>query len=529
MSDPERIDRYEVRGILGHGAMGHVYLAWDPKLHREVALKVVAKNLTRDAKGRQRFHREARAIAALKHPNIVEIYDYSGEDSSDLYLVMEKLDGDDLFNIMNDKGMAPEAAAAAVGHELCLALSVAHESGIIHRDIKPENVFMNAAGRVILTDFGVVKAIREGSAVDGWSAETDVIGTPGFMAPELMMNRALGPRTDIFALGALLYNITTADMPFAGESPVEIFRNVVAFRMNDPRGFNPTLSEEFVEVLSGCLQAKPKKRFRSAEQVRERLKAVLELNGVSDLRDDLRDYMRDPAQYSTMAKQRAVGYLVDKLKVSLKDHDEATERRIRKRLMIVDPNNREIRDITGMRQSLDPSLRIPVRESARNGSSPAGYAGARWLYAVVGVVVTVAVVMASYLAWRSSYPAEGSSAPIVEDANAQAESAAVDSAPAESAKGAATASDHDRKQPRAHGLDSTRVSVKIKGGRGAIYLDGKPLGRHRSFMFKRDPGTYRLEIRGNRRKLKKTLTLNGEPLKVLADLRCRRRNCITVE
>ncbi|MEL6341336.1 MAG: hypothetical protein AAFQ65_15635, partial [Myxococcota bacterium] len=206
-----------------------------------------------------------------------------------------------------------------------------------------------------------------------------------------------------------------------------------------------------------------------------------------------------------------------------------TERRIRKRLMIVDPNNREIRDITGMRQSLDPSLRIPVRESARNGSSPAGYAGARWLYAVVGVVVTVAVVMASYLAWRSSYPAEGSSAPIVEDANAQAESAAVDSAPAESAKGAATASDDDRKQPRAHGLDSTRVSVKIKGGRGAIYLDGKPLGRHRSFMFKRDPGTYRLEIRGNRRKLKKTLTLNGEPLKVLADLRCRRRNCITVE
>ncbi|MEO0815369.1 MAG: serine/threonine-protein kinase, partial [Myxococcota bacterium] len=307
MSDPQRIDRYEVRGILGHGAMGHVYLAWDPKLHREVALKVVAKNLSRDQKGRQRFHREARAIAALKHPNIVEIYDYSGEESEDLYLVMERLDGDDLFNIMNAKGMAPEAAAAAVGHELCLALNVAHESGIIHRDIKPENVFMNSAGRVILTDFGVVKAIREGSAVDGWSVETDVIGTPGFMAPELMMNRALGPRTDIFALGALLYNITTADMPFAGESPVEIFRNVVASKMNDPRAFNPSLSEEFVEVLSGCLHAKPKKRFRSSEQVRERLKTVLELNGVTDLRDDLRDYMRDPPEYAKLAKTRAVG------------------------------------------------------------------------------------------------------------------------------------------------------------------------------------------------------------------------------
>ena len=249
-------------------------------------MKVVAQGLSRDAKGRQRFHREARAIAALRHSNIVEIYDYSGAESEHLYLVMEKLEGDDLFNIMNSKGMMPEPAAAAVGHELCLALQVAHEAGVIHRDLKPENVFMDGQGRVVLTDFGVVKAIREDSAVDGWQSETDVIGTPGFMAPELMMNRALGPRTDIFALGALLYNIATGELPYEGDSPVEMFRNVVSGDFRDARQYNPGLSREFVDLLTECLQAKPKKRFRSVEIVRERLKAVLEHNGVSDLRDD---------------------------------------------------------------------------------------------------------------------------------------------------------------------------------------------------------------------------------------------------
>src|SRR5262245_27768788 len=120
--------------------MGSVYRAWDPKLHREVALKLLSPELGSGPKARERFHREARAIAALRHPNIVEIYDYSGEESEHLYLVMEKLDGNDLFNIMSQHGSLPEQVVAAIGHELCLALTVAHQGGVIHRDLKPENV-----------------------------------------------------------------------------------------------------------------------------------------------------------------------------------------------------------------------------------------------------------------------------------------------------------------------------------------------------------------------------------------------------
>ncbi|MBI3180383.1 MAG: serine/threonine protein kinase, partial [Deltaproteobacteria bacterium] len=348
MSLPERIDRYEVRAVLGKGAMGSVYSAWDPKLHRDVAIKLVADDLAGDIKAHERFEREARAIAALKHPNIVEIYDYSGEGSRELYLVMEKLDGDDIFNIVNDKGIMPEPVAAAIGHELCLALQVAHDAGVIHRDLKPENVFLNAAGRVVLTDFGVVKAVRENSAVDGWAQKTDVIGTPGFMAPELMMNRSLGPRTDLFALGALLYNITTGDLPFAGDSPVEIFRAAVAGKYTDPRKYAPLLSEDFCEVLDGCLQAKPKRRFRSADQVREALKGVLELNGVSDLRDDLRDYVREPQAYGRMVRRRATGFLLQRLKLAIKDRDEALANKVRERILAIDPENEEIHSITGV-------------------------------------------------------------------------------------------------------------------------------------------------------------------------------------
>lgn len=212
----QQIDRYVIRRVLGTGAMGSVYAAWDPKLHREVALKVVPAALANDDKGRARFVREARAIAAVRHPNIVEIYDYSGTDSKHLYLVIEKLDGEDLYATLHRRGIMPEAVAAAVGHELCLALQVAHEAGIIHRDLKPENVFLNASGRVVLTDFGIVKAVTKGSAIEGFKEPTDVIGTPGFMAPELLGGRALGPAIDIFALGVLLYNITTKRLPLRG-------------------------------------------------------------------------------------------------------------------------------------------------------------------------------------------------------------------------------------------------------------------------------------------------------------------------
>lgn len=328
--------------------MGAVLLAWDPKLHREVALKLVGKNVAAGAKGRERFEREARAIAALRHPNIVEIYDYSGEESEHLYLVMERLDGNDLFNILGANGPFPEPVVAALGHELCLALRVAHEGGIIHRDLKPENVFLNGAGRVVLTDFGVVKAVREGSAVSGFGSKTDIIGTPGFMAPELMDGKPLGSFTDVFALGALLYNVTTAELPYPGANPLEVHRAIVAGKLVDPRTHVPTLSDDLVKCLMECLDANPKKRPSDMDALRDVLKGVLKQHGVTDLRDDLAGYMRDPQGYAEMSKQRATQHLVRSLKIAVRDKDSAGAAQLQRRLWSLDPKQEGQAGLSGV-------------------------------------------------------------------------------------------------------------------------------------------------------------------------------------
>lgn len=136
----ERVgNRYELRELLGEGAMGRVFLGFDPKLHREVAIKVIREEFLVDAERRAFFHREARAAAALSHPNVVEVYDYSGPKEDTQYIVFERLVGLDLGTVLETLGALPEPVVAAVGHEVCFALKSAHDEGLIHRDLKPDN------------------------------------------------------------------------------------------------------------------------------------------------------------------------------------------------------------------------------------------------------------------------------------------------------------------------------------------------------------------------------------------------------
>jgi hypothetical protein len=344
----QQIDRYLIRRVLGTGAMGSVYAAYDPKLHREVAIKVVPARLSVDPKGRERFSREARAIAAVRHPNIVEIYDYSGTESPHLYLVIEKLDGQDLYATLHRNGLMNEAVAVAVGHELCLALQVLHEAGIIHRDLKPENVFLCQNGRIVLTDFGIVKAVRDGAAVDGYRDSTDVIGTPGFMAPELMSGRDLGPPSDVFALGVLLYNIVTNRLPFEGATPLDMFKAAAAGTYPDPRSFAPTLSPEFCELLKACMQPNPRRRPASAEGVRQALKGIIEELGAVDVRDDLNAYSKNSSAFALFAHKRAVRRVITHIKVAAKDRDRVALEAQRRRLQVLDPFNEEIAEVSGV-------------------------------------------------------------------------------------------------------------------------------------------------------------------------------------
>ena len=519
--------------------MGSVYAAWDPKLHREVALKVVNLRGSTESKARERFQREARAIAAARHPNIVEIYDYSGTDSQHLYLVIEKLDGEDLYATLYRRGIMPESVAAAIGHELCLALQVAHEAGIIHRDLKPENVFLNNTGRVVLTDFGIVKAVRENGAVDGYRENTDVIGTPGFMAPELMSGRSLGPTIDIYALGVLLYNITTKRLPFEGATPLDIFRAAAAGRYIDPRKHNPLLSEEFCNIIADCLQPNPKKRPRSAEMVRQSLKTVLEDNDMGDVRDDLHDYMANSEAYAQMSQSRAVGRLLDQIKVAIKDHNPQDVERYRQRLMVLDPYNDEVGEVSGVMQPL-------INRARRAGWRRLTAAMTSKVHALVNSgVFSLEHVRARLPRW--TLPAAAGallllfggtlygvthSHPSAPPALAAASAPPVIVPPpptpqAPSSSLASTASPPT--QPISPIAETPRhnaqVEVRVAGGSASLMVDGKDLGRVVRKVLQLTPGHHIFEVVKRGRGCKRIITLaGGDHLTIRADPRRKQIN-----
>lgn len=331
-----RIDRYELKGLLGHGAMGQVYLAEDPKLQREVAIKIVSKPVLANQKARERFHREARCISQLKHPNIVEIFDYSGQASESLYLVMERLNGADLYHIVDKRGPMPEPIAAAIIHELCLALEHAHGRGVIHRDIKPENVLVEWSGRVVLTDFGLVKAFVQDNLLNtGSFGKTDVIGTPGFMAPEQMKAEGLGPYTDVFAVGALFYNLLTSRLPYLAPTPYESMLLARAGKFDSPAEFRADLSENVVQLIHECLAPQPGKRPPSARAVRERLAAVFKAASITDPREEIAAYLKAADKHTDDLRQRELGYVRERLKLAIVDDDAKEIKRLRRRLLVL--------------------------------------------------------------------------------------------------------------------------------------------------------------------------------------------------
>ncbi len=526
----QQIDRYVIRRVLGTGAMGSVYAAYDPKLHREVALKVVPARLSADSKGRERFAREARAIAAVRHPNIVEIYDYSGTESPHLYLVIEKLDGQDLYATLHRNGVMGEAVAVAIGHELCLALQVLHEAGIIHRDLKPENVFLNHSGRIVLTDFGIVKAVRDGAAVDGYRDSTDVIGTPGFMAPELMSGRSLGPASDIFALGVLLYNIATQRMPFEGSTPLEMFKVAAAGIYPDPRKFAPTLSAEFCDLLAACMHPNPRQRPASAEVVRQSLKGMIEELGAVDVRDDLNAYSKNSAAFARFAHQRAVRKVITHIKVAAKDRDATTLAQFRRRLQVLDPFNEEIAEVSGVLQV--DELRHRRRRLAKLKDILTGHidrakkTGLYRLYSLHDGLPRAAYVVAALVLF-------GGGAGIVRHARRQAAASApiqqvrLAAAPEVPSAGVVTAvmpapPTAPRPLPGRPAGSLARVEIAGLGASGVARVDGQALARHRHGPLRLSLGQHVFEFVGRGGvALRRVVTLGNVPLRFQVDLRRR--------
>jgi serine/threonine-protein kinase len=249
---------YQILDLLGVGGMGNVYRARERMLERVIALKTLSPELGFEPSFVERFLKEARAVARLNHPNIVQIYAF-GSVEEVYYLAMELLDGHSLGHYLKTNGRWQEGEAISIVRYICRALAVAHEQGLVHRDIKPENVILTNAGEVKLVDLGIAKRMDEDKSM---TQTGTAIGTPDYIAPEQILGkRGIDGRADIYSLGATLYHLVTGRVPFQGSSGPHVMSMHLVEPFPDPRAFVPSLSEEICLVLRRMMARDREERY----------------------------------------------------------------------------------------------------------------------------------------------------------------------------------------------------------------------------------------------------------------------------
>ena len=259
---PQKIGKYEVQGILGRGGMGVVYKAFDPAIHRQVAIKTITKSAMDPSELQYaiaRFRHEAQAVGRLTHPRIAAIFDY-GEDAEIAYIVMELVNGKSLYEHLQNKAKFELAEIGEIIRQLLDGLGYAHAQGVVHRDVKPSNILINDDGRIKISDFGIAHLDSSSLTQVG-----EIMGSPGYMSPEQFTGDEPDARTDIYAAGVIAYELLASRKPFIG-SNVEIMRQVIGERPANPSEFNPQISVQLDWATHKALAKKREDRFQTARE-----------------------------------------------------------------------------------------------------------------------------------------------------------------------------------------------------------------------------------------------------------------------
>jgi len=276
--DLKRIGRYDIERVLGEGAMGVVYEGNDTRLQRKVAIKTILKSALDGDSAKEystRFAREAKAVARLNHPNIVQVFDFA-EEGDVAYIVMELVRGRELKTFFDAKERFELKESVHIMGELCEALHFAHEAGIIHRDIKPANVMIDAQGRVKLTDFGVARVTDTERTLSDKTQAGTVVGTPAYMSPEQIQGLTLDRRSDIFSAGVILYEFLCGGKPFTGSSAWTIAKKILSEEPDLPSSRNPALSPLLDAVVLKALARDAGQRYQTAREMGYALRRAFE-------------------------------------------------------------------------------------------------------------------------------------------------------------------------------------------------------------------------------------------------------------
>src|SRR5579864_3620905 len=280
-----RLGPYEIQVPMGAGGMGEVYRARDTRLDRTVAIKILSQHLSENALAKERFEREARAISSLNHSNICHLYDVGLQGGLN-YLVMEYLEGETIADRLR-KGSLPLGQTLRYGRDICEGLETAHRTGVIHRDLKPGNIMLTKSGAKLM-DFGLAKPVtpihppsshltRTLSTPDrALTAEGMIVGTFQYMSPEQVEGREADARSDIFSLGAVLYEMVTGKRAFEGKTTASTIAAILASEPQPINSLQPTSPPALDRVVRTCLAKEPDERFQSAHDVKVQLKWIAE-------------------------------------------------------------------------------------------------------------------------------------------------------------------------------------------------------------------------------------------------------------
>ena len=278
-SNPDHLGRYQIVRPLGSGGMGEVYVAHDPLLGRNVAIKILPERLAGDRDALARFTQEARSASALSHPNIVTIYEI-GTDHGKPFIAMEYIDGRDLRTVINE-GPQSNRLTVDIAAQITDGLAAAHEHSIIHRDLKPENVMVTKDGFVKILDFGLAKLLAEGDEMSKTveyrvpsTMPGTILGTVGYMSPEQATGRRIDFRSDQFALGAMLYELATGHAAFERENAIDVMSAILHEEPPPVRDFNSRAPLPLTWVIDRLLQKEPSGRYETTRECANELKAL---------------------------------------------------------------------------------------------------------------------------------------------------------------------------------------------------------------------------------------------------------------
>ncbi len=331
------LDKYELLEEVGHGGMAVVYRGLDRSLRRTVAVKVLHRHLADHQEARDRFEREAQAVAKLRHENILEIFDFSGQDSGESYIVTEFIDGQTLKQFITTHPIQHPEIAALIVAQVAKALKHAHGLGILHRDVKPENIMVRNDGMVKLMDFGIAQMID----LQRMTVTGQLLGSPAYMSPEHVEGKQLDFRTDVFAMGILLYQLACGELPFVGKNPHEILKKIAECRFKPAQQCSPRVGKELDAIIAKAMAREPDSRYRDVAEMLVALEKYLETSGLADQHTELQQFFAAPASYELALRARLIDALLRRARAEL-DHNHAAALELCNRVLVLDPANRDV-------------------------------------------------------------------------------------------------------------------------------------------------------------------------------------------